>query len=43
MKAPPKRGAFIKLEDEDDDSGDAPRWGRNKGKPDGNKKGGIKS
>lgn len=32
-----KKGPLIKLEDEDDDSDDAPRGGRDKGKPDGNK------
>ena len=37
-EAPPKRDAYVKLEDEDDDSDDALKGGRNKGKPDGSKK-----
>lgn len=36
-EAPPKNGAFVNLKD-DDDSDDAPKGGRNKGKPDGTKK-----
>ena len=36
-ESPPKRGVKLEVED-DDDSDDAPRGGRNKGKPDGNKK-----
>lgn len=37
-EAPPKKGSLVKLEDEDDDTDDALRGGRSKGKLEGNKK-----